>query len=171
MRTRLSQSNFSESSSSQDNDTVDPARSRNMSRIRGKDTKPELLIRRGLHGRGFRYRLHSRKLPGKPDLVLRKYNAVVFVHGCFWHRHLCGLFKWPKRRSEFWTEKLNTNVRRDTAVADALSGTGWRILNIWECSLKGPHRIGIDDVLDRAEKWLVSGQRSGHISGRDSARH
>jgi DNA mismatch endonuclease (patch repair protein) len=164
----LSLSNYSESSHSPDNDTVDPARSWNMSRIRAKDTKPELLVRRGLHGRGFRFRLHSRKLPGKPDLTLRKYNAVIFVHGCFWHRHECALFKWPKRRRDYWAEKLQTNVRRDVEVSDALSKTGFRILHIWECSLKGPHRLGITEVIDRASKWLRSNQRIGHISGRDS---
>jgi DNA mismatch endonuclease (patch repair protein) len=167
---RLSRSNYSESSRSPDNDPVDPARSRNMSRIRAKDTKPELVIRRGLHRRGFRFRLHSRKLPGKPDLILRKYNAVVFVHGCFWHRHECAIFKWPKRRSEFWAEKLQTNVRRDAQVAHALSATGWRVLNIWECALKGPHRIGIDEVLDLASEWLQSNEPIGHISGLDSQR-
>jgi DNA mismatch endonuclease (patch repair protein) len=142
-----------------------------MSRIRAKDTKPELLIRRGLHRRGFRFRLHARKLPGKPDLVLRKYNAVVFVHGCFWHRHECALFKWPKRRSEFWKDKLQTNVRRDAQVAEALGRAGWRILNIWECSLKGPHQLGANEALDRAAEWLLSGQPIGHISGRDSQCH
>lgn len=165
---RLSRSNYSESSPSPADDLIDPARSRNMSRIRAKDTKPELLIRRGLHLRGFRFRLHAQKLPGKPDLVLRKYNAVVFVHGCFWHRHECALFKWPKRRSEFWTDKLQANVRRDAQVAEALERAGWRILHIWECSVKGPHRLGPNEVFDRAADWLRSGLSTGHIRGKDS---
>lgn len=167
----MSLSNYNESSRSPDNDAIDPARSRNMSRIRAKDTKPELLIRRGLHGRGFRFRLHSRNLPGKPDLVLRKYNAVVFVHGCFWHRHECALFKWPKRRHDYWRDKLQTNVRRDAQVASELSKSGWRILHIWECSVKGPYRIGIAAVLERAAEWLLSDQGASHISGRDSEYH
>ena len=171
MRIRLSRSNYSESSRSPDDYVVDPARSRNMSRIRATDTKPELLIRRGLHRRGFRFRLHCKNLPGKPDLVLRKYNAAVFIHGCFWHCHECSLFKWPKRRHDYWRDKLQTNVRRDARVAQELSKSGWRILHIWECSLKGSHRIGIDDVLDRAAEWLQSDQVIGDISGRDSHCH
>ena len=91
-------------------DVVDrKTRSRMMSGIRGKNTRPELLIRKGLHARGFRFRLHDKRLPGKPDLVLPKYSAVIFVHGCFWHGHDCHLFKWPQSRREFWRKKITRN--------------------------------------------------------------
>src|SRR6516165_796645 len=105
-------------------------RSLNMSRIRGRDTKPELLLRRGLHGRGFRYRLHRRDLPGCPDLVLPRYHAVVFVHGCFWHDHHCHLSKLPETRQEFWRRKIEGNAARDRKAAVALQGRGWRVLVI-----------------------------------------
>lgn len=95
-------------------DTVPPdVRSRMMAGIKAKDTKPELIIRRGLHAMGFRFRLHAKGLPGKPDLVLRKYRAVIFVNGCFWHGHECVLFKWPKSRADFWREKINRNRHND----------------------------------------------------------
>ncbi len=119
-------------------DIVDAeTRSRMMSGIRGKDTKPEMQIRKGLHCLGFRYRLHDRKLPGKPDLVLKKYRSVIFVHGCFWHRHECRLFKWPKTRAEFWRGKINRNHENDQNAVRKLKGSGWRICIVWECALKG----------------------------------
>ena len=105
-------------------------RSRNMAAIRGADTKPELIIRRGLHARGFRYSLHNRKLPGRPDLVLPKYRAVIFINGCFWHGHGCPLFKWPKSREDFWREKINGNVERDGKNLQRLSAAGWRIATV-----------------------------------------
>ncbi|AUN95859.1 very short patch repair endonuclease [Pseudazoarcus pumilus] len=118
-------------------DVVDAAtRSRMMSGIRGKNTKPELLVRRFLHGQGFRYRLHGKRLPGKPDLVLPRWNAVVFVHGCFWHMHDCRYFKLPNTRTEFWREKLSGNRRRDEAVRQQLEGMGWRVLVVHECELR-----------------------------------
>ncbi len=114
-----------------------------MSGIRGKDTKPEMIIRRGLHARGFRFRLHDRTLPGKPDLVFPKYRAVIFVHGCFWHGHECHLFKWPKTRVEFWREKIEGNRARDVRVALELRGSGWDVIEVWECQLKDkrPHEL------------------------------
>lgn len=119
-------------------DVVDvETRKRMMSGIRGKDTKPEWLIRRGLHGSGFRYRLHDRTLPGKPDLVLPRYRAVVFVHGCFWHGHDCPLFKWPKSRDEFWRTKIEGNRERDIRSEALLATDGWRIAVVWECALRG----------------------------------
>lgn len=111
-------------------------RSLRMSRIRGKDTEPELALRRELHRLGFRYRLHGANLPGKPDLVLRKYKAVIFVHGCFWHRHDgCKIASTPKSNIEFWVQKFDKNVARDKRVCLLLKSEGWRVFIIWECEL------------------------------------
>jgi|TARA_R100000455_G_C6268405_1_gene123884 DNA mismatch endonuclease (patch repair protein) len=109
-----------------------------MSGIRGKDTKPEMVVRRGLHAMGFRFRLHDRSLPGNPDLVLRKYRTVIFVHGCFWHRHDCRYFKWPATRPEFWRNKILRNVERDEENVAALEAMGWRVLTVWECETRNP---------------------------------
>lgn len=128
----------------------------NMSRIRGRDTKPEMLIRRGLHGRGFRYRLHDRKLPGRPDLVFRRYNAVVFVHGCFWHGHDCPLFRLPATRREFWMTKIVSNRARDARAAASLLALGWRVANVWECSLRGSGRFTGDEVITKCQNFLLS---------------
>lgn len=136
-----------------------------MSGIRGKDTAPEMLIRRGLHARGFRFRLHRKDLPGKPDLVLPGHGAVIFVHGCFWHRHDCHLFKWPGTRVEFWREKIGKNVTRDAAVKADLAARGWRVLTIWECALKGRTRRPVDEVLEEAAAWLRSEARHGEVRG------
>jgi DNA mismatch endonuclease, patch repair protein len=136
-------------------DVVDPAtRSRMMAGIRGKNTKPEMLIRRGLHARGFRYTLHC-KLPGKPDICLPKYRAVIFVHGCFWHGHDCHLFKWPATRQEFWREKIEANRRRDADAREVLASKGWRVLTVWECSIRGPNALGLQAALDAATLWLL----------------
>lgn len=120
----------------------------NMSRIRGKDTKPEMLIRRGIHKRGLRYRLHDRALPGRPDLVFPKYRIVVFVHGCFWHAHGCSLFKLPKTREDFWKTKLLANVQRDHKATEMLISAGWRVLIIWECGLRSGARKNENATLD-----------------------
>ena len=125
-----------------------------MSGIRGRDTKPEMIIRRGLHARGYRYRLHSRRLPGKPDLVFRSRKAVIFVHGCFWHGHGCRLFKWPSTRAEWWREKIEANRDRDDSVRRQIADLGWRQLRVWECALKGPGRLEPEAVLNRAATWL-----------------
>lgn len=115
-------------------DIVSPkVRSRMMSGIRSKDTKPELTVRRHLHRKGLRYRLHE-KLPGKPDLVFPKHRTVVFVHGCFWHRHEgCKYATTPKSNADFWQEKFSANVRRDAQAQRALEAQGWRVLTVWEC--------------------------------------
>ncbi len=126
----------------------------NMSRIRGKDTKPEMLIRRGLHARGLRYRLHDRSLPGRPDLVFPKYRTAVFIHGCFWHAHGCALSKIPATRQDFWQAKLVANVARDRKAVDALRAGGWRVLVIWECALRGAARKKESDVLDCAASFI-----------------
>lgn len=119
-------------------DIISPEqRSALMSRIKGKDTKIELEVRRGLHALGFRYRLGGAGLPGRPDIVLPKYRTVVFVHGCFWHGHDCPLFRLPKTRTEFWRSKIGSNRERDRRVRKDLESTGWRVLEIWECQLRG----------------------------------
>ena len=120
----------------------------NMSRIRGKDTKPEMLLRRGLHAAGLRFRLHAPWLPGKPDLVFPKYRAAILIHGCFWHGHGCSLFKMPATRSEFWAEKISSNRERDIRTTEALRRAGWRLLTVWECSLKGRGRKPVSEVID-----------------------
>jgi DNA mismatch endonuclease, patch repair protein len=112
-------------------------RSYNMSRIRAKNTKPEMLVRKFLHAQGFRYRLHAKKLPGKPDIVLPKYKTVLFIHGCFWHGHKgCKYFVVPKTRTEWWLNKINYNITNDTKAAKALKKEGWKIIHLWECDLK-----------------------------------
>lgn len=126
----------------------------NMSRIRGKDTKPEMLIRRGLHARGLRYRLHDRSLPGRPDLVFPKHHTAVFIHGCFWHAHGCVLSKLPATRQDFWEAKLSANAARDRKAVEALQADGWHVLIIWECALRGPRRWTEDTVLDRAANFI-----------------
>jgi len=112
-------------------------RSYNMSRIRSKDTKPEMLVRKFLHKNGFRYRLHVKVLPGKPDIVLPKYKTVIFIHGCFWHGHEgCKYYVVPKTRTEWWLHKIGTNIYNDTNAETALKNGGWKIIKIWECQLK-----------------------------------
>lgn len=111
-------------------------RSERMSRIRGKDTQPELALRKALHRQGFRYRLHDAGLPGKPDLVLPRYKTVVFVHGCFWHRHEgCSIATTPKSNTQFWTDKFERNVARDLRSQALLEELGWRVFVVWECEL------------------------------------
>jgi DNA mismatch endonuclease (patch repair protein) len=112
-------------------------RSKNMAAIKGKNTKPEMLVRKFLHAHGYRYRLHDKKLPGKPDIVLPKYKTVIFVHGCFWHGHKnCRYFVVPKTRTEWWLNKINGNITNDVKAAKALKKEGWKIIDLWECNLK-----------------------------------
>lgn len=136
-----------------------------MSGIRGKDTRPEMILRRGLHARGFRFRLHDRRLPGSPDLVFPGRRAVIFVHGCFWHGHDCHLFRLPATRQEFWRAKIESNMTRDAAAEAALLASGWRVLTIWECALRGRTRLPVEIVLDRASEWLVNGPAQGTVAG------
>ena len=112
-------------------------RSFNMSRIKGKDTSPEMMIRRWLWSKGYRYRLHRKGLAGKPDIVLPRYAVAVFVHGCFWHRHGCRATTTPASRQEFWTAKFQENVKRDKRNVKDLMSNGWRVMIIWECGLRG----------------------------------
>ena len=112
-------------------------RSYNMSRIRAKNTKPEMLVRKFLHAQGFRYKLHDKKLPGKPDIVLPKYKTVIFVHGCFWHGHKgCKYFVVPKTRTEWWLNKINSNILNDQKAMQALKKKEWKMIHLWECQLK-----------------------------------
>ncbi|WP_285011094.1 very short patch repair endonuclease [Pedobacter faecalis] len=112
-------------------------RSYNMSKIRGKNTKPEMLVRKFLHAQGFRYRLHVKDLPGKPDIVLPKYKTVIFVHGCFWHGHEgCRYYVVPKTRTEWWQAKINGNINKDLSVKALLINAGWSVIEVWECDLK-----------------------------------
>jgi len=113
-----------------------------MSRIRGKDTKPEMVVRSLLHRMGYRFRLHGKGLPGRPDIVLARHKTVVFVHGCFWHRHEgCALARMPKSRSEFWEPKLEGNKQRDARNMERLALAGWEVLTIWECQLSDAERL------------------------------
>jgi DNA mismatch endonuclease, patch repair protein len=151
-------------------DVVTPeARSRMMAGIRGKDTKPELLVRSALHQAGFRFRLHQASLPGKPDLVLPRYRAAIFVHGCFWHGHDCHLFRWPTTREAFWREKIGRNVTRDSQQMADLAGAGWRVAVVRECALKGRTRLPFPDIVETLGLWLKSDEKVLEIQG-DEAR-
>lgn len=136
-------------------DVVTPeVRSRMMAGIGPRNTKPELLVRRGLHVLGYRYRLHDRKLPGKPDLVFAGRRAVIFVNGCFWHGHDCHLFRWPTTRPAFWRDKIGGNVRRDTTTRARLAALGWRVADVWECTLRGKEGWKMEDVLAACVTFL-----------------
>lgn len=129
-----------------------------MAGIRSKNTKPELLLRRALHARGLRYRLHGAKLPGKPDLVFAKHQAVVFVHGCFWHRHSnCRFATTPATRPEFWTAKFSANIERDERNVAVLLENGWRIATVWECALK---EDDVSRVAELVAHWLMQERTS-----------
>ena len=139
-------------------DIVDKkTRSRMMAGIKGKNTKPELVLRRALHARGFRFRLHGKEFPGRPDLVFPKHGAVIFVHGCFWHRHSnCRYTTNPSTRMEFWQGKFDANVARDSANKVALLSLGWRVATVWECALRTPALA--DAAVDATSSWLVSSE-------------
>ena len=127
-------------------------RSYNMSQIKGKNTKPEMLVRKFLHARGFRYKLHDKTLPGKPDLVLPKYKTVIFIHGCFWHgHHGCRYFVVPKTRTDWWLAKINGNKDNDSKAMRLLKKDGWEIITIWECDLKP---VAIDRTLSSLIKKI-----------------
>lgn len=147
-------------------DVVDAAtRSRMMSGIRGKNTKPEMILRHGLHARGLRYRLHARDLPGKPDLVFPGRKAVLFAHGCFWHGHDCHLFRLPSTRPEFWEAKIGRNRVVDERSAAGLQADGWRVGAVWECALKGRTRLPLEVVLNRCEAWLRGSDNAFEVRG------
>lgn len=128
-------------------------RSRMMAGIRGKDTGPELTLRKALHARGFRFRLHAKGLPGRPDVVLRKHHAVIFVHGCFWHRHAgCRYTTTPATRQAFWEAKFEANIARDQRVREALLANGWRVAVVWGCALRKPEDVSAAG--DMLAAWL-----------------
>lgn len=132
-------------------------RSWNMSRIRGANTKPEMLVRSMLHRGGFRFRIHDKSLPGKPDIVLKKYKSAIFVNGCFWHRHEgCSEATMPKTRRQFWKEKFQRTIERDKENKEALEKLGWDVIWIWECELKRAPDLTITRVTDR-----LKGRRDG----------
>lgn len=131
-------------------------RSRMMSGIRGKNTRPEVVIRQRLHARGIRFRLHRKDLPGSPDIVLPRYRAAVLVNGCFWHGHQCRLFKWPRTRPDFWSEKIIGNIRRDERKQAELKKLGWRVCILWECEIKSAGNEQILSVVDQIVEWLDS---------------
>jgi DNA mismatch endonuclease (patch repair protein) len=135
-------------------DTVDKStRSRIMSRVHSKDTGPEMIVRRGLFSRGFRYRLHCRKLPGKPDLVFPKYKSVIFVNGCFWHGHNCQRFRLPASNRDYWLHKIERNRTNDVRNADALRLMGWKSLIVWECDITGNSQ-NREAALDAIAEWI-----------------
>lgn len=140
-------------------------RSRNMAAIKGKNTKPELAIRKELHRLGYRFRVHNISLPGSPDIVLPKYKAAIQVHGCFWHGHDCHLFNWPSTREEFWRQKITSNQVRDAKSSAECKKRGWKSMVIWECALKGQTRLDPDKVVAIVANWLKSGSGDAEISG------
>lgn len=148
-------------------DIVSPAkRSRMMAGIKGKNTKPEIVVRQLLHRHGFRFRLHRKDLPGRPDIVLPKYKSAIFVQGCFWHGHEdCHLFRLPKSRTEFWQEKIGGNIARDEKKRLALQEMDWRVLWIWECSLKGKTRLEPVSLIERIKKFIAGDEPFHQISG------
>jgi DNA mismatch endonuclease (patch repair protein) len=148
-------------------DIVTPERrSALMARIRRTGTKPEMVVRRGLHRFGFRYITDCRALPGRPDIVFPKYEAAIMVHGCFWHGHNCDLFQLPRTRPDFWLTKISGNRERDRRTIKSLNEKGFRVLVIWECALRGRPPSEIDRVLRNTEKWLLKGQRNKTIRRR-----
>lgn len=141
-------------------DVVDKAtRSRMMSGIRAKNTRPEMSLRRGLHALGFRFRLHAKNVPGKPDVVLPKYRALIFVHGCFWHGHGCRYFKIPKTNTRFWQEKILGNKRRDAQTVQLQLQMGWRCLVVWECAM----RFNVADTVAACARWVVGSDAYAEI--------
>lgn len=136
-----------------------------MAAVRGENTKPEVLLRKGLHARGYRYRLHAKKLPGKPDMVFPMYSAVIFINGCFWHGHDCHIFRMPKSNVGYWQDKISKNKERDVVVIEKLISMGWRVGIVWECALRGKTRMNFDDLLSLTEKWLHSSESQLTIQG------
>ena len=127
-------------------------RSYNMSKIKGKNTKPEELVRKYLFSKGFRYRKNDKRYPGSPDIVLPRYRTVIFVNGCFWHKHEgCKFFVWPKSNAEFWEKKIQANVMRDKTKQQTLLEQGWHVIIVWECELKKEHRL---KTLERLEMTI-----------------
>ena len=147
-------------------DRVDKAtRSRMMAGIKPKNTTLEFAVRREIHKRGFRYKLHDNSLPGRPDLVLPKWNAVVFTHGCFWHMHNCRYFHWPQTEPERWRQKLLGNSERDKRNIVCLEHAGWRVAIVWECALKGAAKASFPLAMHTLGNWLHSDDENIVIRG------
>ena len=138
-----------------DNHTTE-SRSRNMSHIRSQDTQPEMIVRKYLFSKGLRYRINVRSLPGCPDIVLPKYRTVVFVNGCFWHKHDCSRFRWPSSNEEYWKEKILRNVERDRKNEEELTTAGWRVITVWECELKKKDTVA---TLEQVRKKIIMGRK------------
>ena len=146
-------------------------RSKMMAGIRGKNTKPELLIRKGLFKRGYRYRLHYQKLPGKPDIAMPGRKIIILVNGCFWHGHDCHLFKWPASRREFWRAKISGTKTRDPNLCSTYKNLGWRVLVVWECAIRGKTSLETDTLFDEIDLWIRSEKVYGDIQGTLSQNH
>lgn len=145
-------------------------RSRMMSSIRGKDTQPELIVRRYLHASGFRFRLHRKDLQGRPDLVLPKWRVAVFVHGCFWHGHQkCRYFSLPKTRPEFWEAKIQGNRIRDIRAERLLSEQGWRVMTIWECALRDCRKEALSQLATLIRNGVAGAEIQSELAQRDRA--
>jgi DNA mismatch endonuclease, patch repair protein len=148
-------------------DVVSPVvRSKMMSGIQGKNTKAEVLLRKALYKKGFRYRLYVKSFPGKPDLVFPKYKAVIQINGCFWHGHNCYLFRWPSSHCEFWYKKIINNKERDSKNLIDLAQLGWRVLTIWECAIKGKYKIPFQNLIEQICIWLTTFQNTNEITNR-----
>jgi len=149
-------------------DTVDrETRSKIMARVGQKDTGAEILLRKALHRIGLRYKLHDKALSGRPDIVLPRFNAVIFVHGCYWHSHGCYRSTMPKSRRKFWREKFDANMRRDERNRRSLLENGWRVLTIWECSLRGRSATPAAEIAVAVKERLDSSQTLGEIGASD----
>lgn len=143
-------------------DVVSPQkRSEMMSGIKAKDTKPEIFVRKALFRKGYRYRIHNKSLPGKPDIVLAKYKVAIQINGCYWHGHEdCPLFRLPKSKTEFWDKKIKSNITRDERSLDLLAKRGWRVVIVWECAIKGKDRIDPANLLSQIESFIKSKNRT-----------
>jgi DNA mismatch endonuclease (patch repair protein) len=145
-------------------DTVDKAtRSKIMASVGQKNTGVEMMLRSALHARGLRYRLHDRTLPGSPDLVFPRFRAAVFIHGCYWHAHGCHRSTAPESRRKFWEHKFDTNKRRDKRNVEALLADGWRVLTVWECTLRGKSSRCASLVARDVNRWLQSSLRTREL--------
>ncbi|MCG9703215.1 DNA mismatch endonuclease Vsr [Vibrio natriegens] len=141
-------------------------RSKNMRAIKSRDTKPEMMLRRLLYQNGYRYRVSSPNLPGKPDIWIAKWNTAIFVNGCFWHMHSCEMFKLPGTRTDFWLEKLEGNRKRDREKIQELNSLGIRVLVIWECSLRGRAKLTPEILLSLVKTFLLTDNPVAEISGK-----
>lgn len=137
-----------------------------MAGIRSRHTRPEKLVRGELHRIGYRFRLHSTRVAGHPDLVLPKYRIAVHIHGCFWHGHDCSLFKVPGTRRAFWAKKFEQNRQRDSAVIEKTLQADWRHLTVWECAFRGPKKLGLSLTIQKIAAWVEGSRKTGAIRSR-----